>query len=79
MFRNCNLEEVDFTDAILTSSLFDNCNLKNSIFDQTNLEKVDFRTSFNIKLKPDINKIKGAKFSKANVIGLLDDYKITVE
>ena len=78
-FKNCNLEEADFTETILTSALFETCDLKNTTFDSTNLEKVDFRTAFNFEMNPQQNSLKGARFSKENVQGLLSVYKIIVE
>ena len=78
-FNNCNLQEVDFTEAILISSVFDQCDFKRAIFDRTNLEKSDFRTAFNFNISPEDNRLKGAKFSKDNLFGLLSEYKIVVE
>ena len=78
-FINCNLQEVDFTETVLINSLFDNCDLKLAIFDRTNLEKSDFRTAFNFEINPVENTLKGAKFSKDNVVGLLSAYKVIVE
>lgn len=78
-FVNCNLEETDFTETTLNNSLFDNCSLKNTIFDRTFLEKVNFITSHNIEINPEENKLKGAKFSKENVVGLLLKYKLIIE
>ena len=79
IFRNCQMKECDFTQTDFTESVFDNCNLEGAQFDFTNLEKTDFRTSFNFSLDPDQNKIKGAMFSKENVIGLLHKYNIKIE
>ena len=78
-FVNCNLEEADFTETNLSSCYFDSCNLKNTIFDRTNLEKANFITSINFSIDPEINRLKGAKFSKDNVVGLLQKYQIVVE
>ena len=44
-----------------------------------NLEKVDFKTAFNLDINPQENKLKGAKFSKQNVVGLVSIYKVIVE
>ncbi|MBE7652924.1 pentapeptide repeat-containing protein [Tenacibaculum finnmarkense] len=79
LFVNCNLEEVDFTEATLTNAKFDTCDLKKAIFEDTILEKSDFKTAFNFSINPENNKLKGAKFSKENVIGLLHKYNIFVE
>ena len=38
------------------------------------LEKADFLTSYNYSFDPELNKIKGAKFSQAGVTGLLAKY-----
>ena len=78
-FSNCNLQEVDFTEAVLTNSIFDNCDFNGAIFGETNLEKSDFRTAFNFNISPEKNRLKGGKFSKENIIGLLSEYKINIE
>jgi len=52
--------------------------LKNAISENTNLEKVDFRNAKNLKIDPDCNRLKGAKFSIDNAIRLLDKYNITI-
>ena len=79
VFKNSQLEEVDFAEADLTSSVFDDCNLTQAIFDHTILEKTDFRTSFNYSIDPEINRIKKAKFSISGISGLLDKYDIDIE
>lgn len=79
IFKNSQLQETDFAEADLTSSVFDNCNLTQAIFDHTTLEKVDFRTSYNYSIDPEINRIKKARFSILGVSGLLDKYNIDIE
>ena len=78
-FMKCSLQEVDFTESILKRTVFDQCDFKGAIFERTNLEKSDFRTAFNFNINPEKNDLKGAKFSKHNLSGLLVDYKIVVE
>ena len=78
-FTKCNLEEVDFTETNLTNSLFDKCELKRTIFDQTNIEKSDFRTAFGFEINPDNNRLRGARFSRSSIDGLLFKYKIVIE
>jgi uncharacterized protein YjbI with pentapeptide repeats len=78
-FKNCNLNEVDFTLADLSGSDFYKCDFAGAIFDQTNLEKADFRTSFNYSIHPETNKIKRSKHSQMELSGLLDKYDITIE
>jgi fluoroquinolone resistance protein len=78
-FVNSRLNGVDFTDCDLTGSVFNNCDLTDAKFEKTILEKTDFRTSFNFSIDPELNRIKKAKFSLANIIGLLDKYDIEIE
>jgi uncharacterized protein YjbI with pentapeptide repeats len=78
-FEHCNLEEVDFTATNISSSLFDNCDLKGAVFEETNIEKSDFRTAFNFNVAPEQNRIKGAKFSRSNIDGLLLQYQIVID
>jgi uncharacterized protein YjbI with pentapeptide repeats len=59
--------------------MFDNCDLTGAVFDHTNIEKADFRTSYNYTIDPEINRIKKAKFSILGVSGLLDKYDIDIE
>ena len=78
-FKDSNLSEVDFTEADMTSSLFDNCELAGARFERTILEKADLRTSRNYSIDPELNKIKKAKFSIYGISGLLDKYEIEIE
>ena len=78
-FSACMLHQVDFTEADVTNSLFNNCDFKAAIFERTMLEKSDFRTSYNYVIDPEINKIKKAKFSMPEVLGLLRKYNIEVK
>ena len=79
MFINCNLQETDFSEADLSGSVFDTCDMLRAIFDFTNLEKADFYSSFNYSINPEKNKLKRARFSKTEVIGLLDNYDLKIE
>ena len=78
-FKEVLLKEVDFTAADLTSSIFDHCDFTNAIFDQTNLEKVDFRTSYNYAVDITKNQVKKSKHSKIGALGLLDSVDVVVE
>jgi len=78
-FTDCMLQQVDFTEADVSSSMFTNCDFKKAIFERTLLEKSDFRTSHSYVIDPEINKIKKAKFSMPEVLGLLSKYKIEVK
>jgi uncharacterized protein YjbI with pentapeptide repeats len=71
--------DVDFTETDLSNSSFDNCDLQKTVFINTNLEGVDFRTSFNYSIDPELNRIKKARFSMPWIIGLLDKYDIGID
>lgn len=79
VFKNCEMVECDFTNSDLTASIFENSNLDSTRFEYTKLEKVDFRTAYNFAFDPEKNIIKGALFSKHNVIGLLRKFDIKIE
>ena len=78
-FNACKLEEVEFVATDLTSAVFKNCDFRKAAFEGTILEKADLRSSFNFSINPETNKINKAKFSKQNIVGLLDKYNITIE
>ncbi|WP_299277664.1 pentapeptide repeat-containing protein [uncultured Psychroserpens sp.] len=78
-FDQCKLEQTDFTEADLSGSKFDDCNLLRAIFEHTNLEHVNFSNSYNLSINPELNKLKNAKFSKENALGLLNSYQIKIE
>ncbi len=78
-FKNCKLHEVDFAEANLSHSVFENCDFTGAIFENTNLEKCDFTTSYNYSINPELNKIRKAKFSLPAVIGLLHKYDIEIK
>jgi hypothetical protein len=50
--------------------------LKRAIFENTNIEKVDFRSSYNYVINPEIHNVKKAKFSLSGLIGLLAQYAL---
>ena len=79
LFENCNLEEGDFTEANISSSFFDNCDLKGAIFETTNLEKVNFKTALNFTFELEKNRVKGTKFNRSTIDGLLSHYKIVID
>ena len=79
VFRATQLHETDFTDADLTGVVFDNCDLLRATFDNTVLERADLRTAFNYSIDPERNRLKKARFSLPEVVGLLNKYDIIIE
>lgn len=78
LFVHCKFIETDFTEADMTNTVFDNCDLQRAHFEGTVLEKADFRTASNLSFNPEKNKIKKAKFSKESAMGLLGQYDIVI-
>ncbi len=76
---NCSLKECDFTRANFQKAIFTGSNLTNALFEQTNLIEADFRSSENYSINPGSNQVKGARFSKDGLMGLLREFKIKVE
>src|SRR5690606_11425449 len=79
IFKNCQMIGCDFTEADLSESVFEKSNLQDAQFDRTQLQKADFRTAYNFSIDPELNNIKNAKFSKENLVGLLDKYNLKIE
>lgn len=73
------MKEVSFIGTNLTNSSFENCNLDNAIFNDTQLAGADFRTAYNYKIDPEFNPMRKAKFSTQGIVGLLDKYDIKIE
>jgi uncharacterized protein YjbI with pentapeptide repeats len=78
-FISCNLEAVDFTDTVAKMIVFNRCDLKDAIFEGTNLEKADFREAVNFQINPLKNKLRNASFSRNTVDGILSQFQIIIE
>ncbi len=78
-FEHCNLSEADFGEADLSDAVLSDCNLERTVFRYTNLEKANLIGATNFTIDPDINKLKGARFSASEVIRLLDKYGLIIE
>lgn len=78
-FSQCKFHETDFSGCDMSGLLLHSCDLTNAVFDQTNLEGADLRTSSHYSIDPELNRIRKAKFGIAGVIGLLTKYDITIE
>ena len=78
-FENCQLNEVDFTDADLSSAVLRNCDLNQTIFENTRLHKADLRQSYGFSIDPEVNPIHEARFSKDSLEGLLHKHNLRIE
>ncbi|MFC3160186.1 pentapeptide repeat-containing protein [Chryseobacterium arachidis] len=79
LFKNSKLTEVDFAECDLSNSVFSHCDFAGAVFDRTNLEKADFRTSMNYSIDPSQNRLKKAKFSLSEILGLLRQFDIEID
>lgn len=77
-FTQCRLIDVDLSNADLSESEFNDCDLQGTVFDRTNCEGADLSTSVNILLDPDINRLKHARFSLSSLPGLLYKHQIDI-
>ena len=75
-FIDCNLEEADFTECNLAEANFDRAVLNRTVFFLTNLEQADFSTAIGNEIDPRHNSLRKARFSLAEVIGLLRPFSI---
>lgn len=78
-FLKSSLKGTDFAEAVLSKASFSNSNLDQAIFDRTDLSKADFRQALNYQINPGNNQMKGAKFSKEGVSGLLRQFGVVIE
>ncbi|MEJ8803928.1 pentapeptide repeat-containing protein [Pontibacter sp. H249] len=77
-FIHTSLKGVDFSSANLSSAVFDNTDLERAVFNNTILASADLSTAFNFDIDPELNTIKGARFSQYGLQGLLTKYKLEV-
>ena len=66
----------DFTAANLEGVAFDGVDLEGALFGQTKLSGTDFRTATGWRIRPEENRIRGAKFRRDNLEGLLLSYDL---
>jgi len=78
-FKHCKMHEVNFTNADLSKSLFNDCDLYEAVFAKTNLSGLDFTSSSNFAIDPEINNIKKAKFLSQDLFRLLTRHDIIIE
>jgi uncharacterized protein YjbI with pentapeptide repeats len=78
IFKDCQLHECDLTECDLGGAKFENCDFASAVFERTILEKADLSSARNYVIDPELNKIKKAKFSIPEVVGLLSKYDIEI-
>ena len=77
-FHGCKLKECFFTDTSLIEADFTDTDLQGTIFHNSDLSKADFCGSKNYEIDLRANKVKKAKFSFPEAIGLLRGFEIEI-
>lgn len=77
-FQGSRLKENYFTNTLLNGADFSHVDLSGTIFHNCDLSKADFSTASKYEIDPQSNKIKKAKFSLPEVIGLLSSFEINL-
>ena len=77
-FIKSSLKETTFSQAILTGSTFEQCELSGTVFHRTDLGGVDFSTSYNYTIDPELNNIRKAIFSADGIPGLLTKHQVKI-
>jgi len=77
-FENSKIYSCTFINTCLTEANFSHTDLKETLFRNCNLIKSNFLKASNYIIDPLVNKIKKAKFSFPEVIGLLRSFDIKI-
>ncbi len=77
-FKGSNLKENYFTGTSLISADFTDVDLSGTIFHNCDLSKADFSSATQYDIDPQTNKIKKAKFSLPEAVGLLRAFDIII-
>ena len=77
-FTNCLMTDADFSGTDLSECDLSNCDFLNARFQDTNLMKANFKGAFNYSIDPIQNKVKGAKFSLPEAMGLLKGLGVVI-
>ncbi len=78
LFGKSKLKENYFTNTCLNGADFSDADLLGTTFHNCDLSKAAFSTATQYAIDPQTNKIKKAKFSLPEVIGLLSAFDITI-
>ena len=79
MFHECVIRDTYFKESNLTGADFTKSDLARSIFHNTNLSKSNFRGAMNYSINPLTNTLSKARFSKPEVLSLLDHMDIVMD
>ncbi|MER3329502.1 MAG: pentapeptide repeat-containing protein, partial [Candidatus Kapaibacterium sp.] len=77
-FDNCVMHDAQFVNTELIGCTFEGCDLRDAFFDHSTLNKADFMNANNYAIDPEINRMKGAIFSRIGLEGLLMKYGMDI-
>lgn len=78
-FSGSKLKDVHFTNTILIGADFSDVDLTGAIFHNSDLSKAEFSKATRYTIDPQTNKIKKAKFSLPEALGLLQAFDIMID
>jgi uncharacterized protein YjbI with pentapeptide repeats len=78
-FCESKLKECYFTNTILHGADFNEVDLSGSVFHNCDLSLADFTSAVRYEIDPRTNKLKNAKFSLPEALGLLRGLDVTIE
>lgn len=78
-FLECLVRNTHFTQTNLSEAVFTGSDLQGSLFHNSDLRKANFQGAQNYSINPLTNKLLKAKFSKPEVMTLLDHLEILID
>lgn len=75
----CRVHDANFLDTDLSQADLSQSDFLGTIFNRCTLLKADFRSARNFQIDPVNNKVKGAKFTLPEAVGLLVGFGIVLE
>ena len=77
-FSGSKIKECYFTNTCLAGAHFNGTELSGTTFHNCDLRKADFSSATQYSIDPCANKMKQAKFSLPEVVGLLHGFDISI-
>ena len=77
-FKRCTLKECHFSNTQLSGASFEETDLSGTLFHNSDLSNANFVSATHYNIDPRTNKIKHAKFSLLEAVGLLQAFEITI-
>ena len=75
----CSVKAVNFDGTIMTGADCRGADFAESVFNQTDLTKADFREARGYAIDPRVNKVTGASFSASEALNLLSVMGVIIE